>query len=159
MAPSQIKPDQGGLLQRGKAKMAPSQIKPNIRWFLQGSVFSFYIALPHLKNWHLQNSRNHKILFCLCLSIRRTCSVQIPAFCVYEIHSALLHSVATVWASVKHRPMRMLPGCHLCLLVAILSRYTPTRCHVFVWFCLADMFSCKQVGSHLRVPNGVQHPP
>ena len=50
MAPSQIKPDQGGLLQRGKAKMAPSQIKPNIRWFLQGSVFSFYIALPHLKN-------------------------------------------------------------------------------------------------------------
>ena len=100
-----------------------------------------------------------KNLFCLCLSIRRTCSVQIPAFCVYEIHSALLHSVATVWASVKHRPMRMLPGCHLCLLVAILSRYTPTRCHVFVWFCLADMFSCKQVGSHLCVPNGVQHPP
>ena len=61
MAPSQIKPNQGGLLQRGNAKIAPSQIKPNIDWFLQRFYCSSYIALPPLKNWHMQNIRNHKI--------------------------------------------------------------------------------------------------
>ena len=73
MAPSQIKPNQGGLLQRGNANIAPSQIKPNIDLFLQGFFWLILKSvtaleeLTHAKHQKPQNPHNSTKNVCFFL--------------------------------------------------------------------------------------------
>ena len=75
MAPSQIKPNQGGLLPRGNANIAPSQIKPNIDLFLQGFFWLILKSvtaleeLTHAKHQKPQNRGGMAICPSIYLSI------------------------------------------------------------------------------------------